>query len=214
MAPKPPTLGSAPAQPWRSSVLRSVPWVERVLARLVRRLPLRGVAIHERPRVHRVRERAHLVLDLVEELAGLRIDDLLEAILVGVRLLADDAALVELGMRAAEVGDVDGDVIAVVRADLVARLAEQQRLAVADLHARRRAAVILLEPRGGAHDLAVEARDAVCMTRRNGKLDVRHAERHEAELRPRPMQPDAVAPRTRHVGVMLLDTVRVLRAGE
>src|SRR5881409_4172669 len=98
MAPKPPSARHAPAQPWRASVSRSVPGVERVLPRLVRRLPLRRIAVHERPRVHRVRERPHLVLDLVEQLAGLGIDDLLEAVLLWVRLLADDAALVQPGV--------------------------------------------------------------------------------------------------------------------
>src|SRR5947208_5142218 len=214
MAPKPPSARHAPAQPWRASASRSVPGVERVLARLVRRLPLRGIAVHERPRVHRMRERAHLVLDLVEELAGLRIDDLLEAVLVRVRLLADDAALVEPGVRAAEVGDIDGDVITVVRADLVARLAEQQRLALADLHARRRGALVLLQARRRTDDLAIEARDAVGVAGRHRKLHVRHAKRHEAEVGTRTMQPDAVPPRARHVGVIVLDAVGVRGAAE
>ena len=88
-----------------------------------------------------MRHAAHLVLDLEEHLAVVGIDDVDEAVLVRVALLADDPALQHLLVRAGEVGDVDGDVVAVVGVERLVGLAEDQllRRAHADLgrHASR-----------------------------------------------------------------------------
>src|SRR5687767_13402473 len=57
---------------------------ERVVAADVRALHLRRIAVDEGAAVHRVPEAAHFVLELEQRFAVLRIDDVLETILVRV----------------------------------------------------------------------------------------------------------------------------------
>src|SRR5438552_5971351 len=117
------------------SELRS--WVKRVAAALVRSLLLRSVPVDERPHVERVRHAANLVLDLEQQLVGVGIDDLDEAPLVGMALHRDEPAVHELLVRPVEVRDVDGDVMAVVRWNRIARLPEDEaQLLPADTHLR------------------------------------------------------------------------------
>src|SRR5262245_62765899 len=69
--------------------------VERVAAALVGPLLLGRVARDQRPHEHRMRRAAHLVLDREERLRGFWIDDVLEPVLDRIRLLADEAAVLE-----------------------------------------------------------------------------------------------------------------------
>jgi hypothetical protein len=55
------------------------------------------------------------VLDLEESAPAVGIDDVLEAVLVGIALLGDEPALGQPGMWAREVRDVDRDVMAGAR---------------------------------------------------------------------------------------------------
>ena len=53
---------------------------------------LRRIAVDERPRVKRMPQTAHLVLDREERLAAAEADDVAEAVLVGVAFFGDQAA--------------------------------------------------------------------------------------------------------------------------
>ena len=75
---------------------------------------LQGIAVDEGAQVHRMRGAAHFMLDGEQVLAAVEIDDVLEAVLVLIVFLGDEAALQEALIRAGEVGDVDLDVVAVI----------------------------------------------------------------------------------------------------
>src|SRR6059036_3307441 len=68
---------------------------EDVAAPLIGRLPLRRVAVDQRPQEHRVGEAADLVLDGEERPARLGIDDVLEPVLDLARLLGDEPVLLQ-----------------------------------------------------------------------------------------------------------------------
>ena len=99
--------------PWPNGLLVAH---ERVVTAHVGALHLRRVAVDERAAVHRMREAAHLVLELEELLPVLRIDDVLEAILVRVAFLRDELVLQQELVGSGEIRDVDRDMVAVVRA--------------------------------------------------------------------------------------------------
>src|SRR5918994_777231 len=80
---------------------------ERVVATHVVAVALRRVAVDERARVKRVGETAYLVLDREERLVALQVDDVLEAVLIIVALLGDQAALEQPPVRAGKIRDVD-----------------------------------------------------------------------------------------------------------
>src|ERR1700704_650082 len=94
---------------------------ERVLVALISRVRLQRVAVDQRPRVERVSQASHFVLDLEQRLPRFRIDDPLEAPLVRVGLHADEAALEQLLVWRREVRDVHLDMVTVVRRDRLAR---------------------------------------------------------------------------------------------
>src|SRR5947207_12608373 len=98
---------------------------------------LARVAVDQRPGIERMGDAPDLVLDLEQLLAGRRIDDVVEAILVLVALLGEDLALDQRLVRLGEVGDIDLDVMAVVSRGLLVGLTEHQLLAVADRDLRR-----------------------------------------------------------------------------
>src|SRR5262249_32384350 len=64
---------------------------------------LRRIAVDQRAQIHRVRGAAHLVLDGEEQLAAVEIDDVLEAVLVLIVLLRDQAALQQALIGAGEI---------------------------------------------------------------------------------------------------------------
>src|SRR5690242_18945481 len=67
---------------------------------------LARIAVHQGPRIERMGDAADLVLDLEQLLAGRRIDEVVEAVLVLVALLGEDLALDQLVMRLGEVRDI------------------------------------------------------------------------------------------------------------
>jgi hypothetical protein len=152
---------------------------------------------------------AHLVLDGEQHPAVVHIDDVLEAILVLVALLGDQAPLQQPAMRAGEVGKIDGDVVAVESRGGGVRLAEDEMLAGADRGARKPPALVLGHVAFRAQHLAVEAGDAVERAARHLQLDIRHAEHHAAEALAGAVAADAVAP-----GAGRLDVVVVLLESE
>src|SRR5215467_11076337 len=76
--------------------------VERVAAALVGPLDLARVARDQRAQEHRMRRAADLMLDREEHLRALRIDDVLEPVLDRIRLLADEAAVLQPPVRTRE----------------------------------------------------------------------------------------------------------------
>src|SRR5882762_8280279 len=110
---------------------------ERVLVALVGGVGLQRVAVDERPRVERVLQASHLVLDLEQRLPRFRIDDSLEAPLVLVGLHGDEATLEQLLVGRREIGDVHLDMVAVVGRDRLARLRVPKALTAADPALRR-----------------------------------------------------------------------------
>src|ERR1051326_3470188 len=89
---------------------------------------LGGIAVHQRPRIERMLHAADLVLDREQRLAAPRIDDVLEAILVLIALLGDEAALQEPPMGTGEIADIDLNVVTVVIRQRPVGLAEDQVL--------------------------------------------------------------------------------------
>ena len=89
---------------------------------------LHRIAIHQRTRIQRMRHTAHLVLDGVEEFAIHRIDDILEAILVLIAFLDDQAMVLQPLVRAGEISDVNLQMVAVVFRNRLGGLAENQIL--------------------------------------------------------------------------------------
>src|SRR5689334_21075012 len=88
-----------------------------IVAGAVVAIGLRRVAVDERARIERVAHAAHLVLDGEERAPALDVDDLLEAVLVLIARLADEAALQKPAIGAGEVGDIDLEMVSVVGGD-------------------------------------------------------------------------------------------------
>ncbi len=66
---------------------------KRLSSSLVVEEAVAGVSIHERPVVHRVKQAAHLMFQFDDRLTGVRIEDVDEAILMGVGLFGDSTSL-------------------------------------------------------------------------------------------------------------------------
>ena len=78
------------------------------------RVGLVGVAIDQRAGIKRVGHRPHLVLELEQGFPAIYIDNILEAILILIAFLGDQAAFDQAGMRAGKVGEVNLDMVAIV----------------------------------------------------------------------------------------------------
>src|SRR4029077_339565 len=128
----------------------------------------RRVAVDQGPRVERVRHAADLVLDLEQHLAGVEVDDVLEAVLAAVALLGDQVELAQLLVWPAEILDIDLQVMAVEFRQLLVGLAENQLLLRPDLDVCRLAAAIALDLGQRAEDLFIEARYAFRRALRDG----------------------------------------------
>ena len=101
------------------------------------------------------------MLDLEQHLAGVEVDDVLEAVLATVALLGDQVELAQLLVRPTKILDIDLQVMAVEFRQLLVGLAENQFLLRPDLDVRRLAAAIALDLGQRAEDLFIEARDAL-----------------------------------------------------
>src|SRR5262249_49943047 len=157
----------------RGPVVRRRPAI-LVLPRRVAPVALRRVAVDQRPRIERMPHAAHLVLDAEEDAPAFDVDDVLEAILVLVALLADQAALGEPAIGPGEIGEVDLHVVAVIARRRPIRLAEEEILVLADGDARRPAGAILLDRGRRPEALAVEARDGGGDAGGDLELDIGH----------------------------------------
>src|SRR5687767_12954100 len=161
--PAPRMRSSSPAASNRRSASRSGSCMslrdaaEGVGPRHVRHIGDAVVAVHERAVEQPMLHAARLVLDLEELASVARIDDPLEAPLVGIGLHGDQVALLQPMIWAREVGDVDLDVVVVVLAQRLRRLREVQALVLPDIH---RGSVPVKAGRS-AHDLLVKPRDAL-----------------------------------------------------
>src|ERR1700704_1182239 len=127
-----------------------------VVAGLVVAVALGRVAVEQRTAEHRMGLGAHRVLEGEQDLAGVEIDDVVEAVLVGVELARDQAEVDQLFVRAREVGDVDLGMMAVVAHRRRVGLAEVIILLVADRDLGLRPVVICNHLGGRPHDVAVE----------------------------------------------------------
>src|SRR5262245_62018306 len=156
-----------------------------------------------------MREASHLMLDREQELAGVEIDDVAEAILVLIVLAVDEAALVQPPVRTGEVRNVDLDMMLVEVGQGLVGLAEQQLLVLADLDARDRA-VAVRDLGWRADHLRIEAGDAFGAADRDVELDIGEAKRDAAEARGVGLvAADAIAP-----GAGGFDVIVVLGEGE
>src|SRR5687768_10913190 len=148
---------SSPARSKRASAARSgssllIGAAERFLAGDVGDIADGRVAVDERARVERVAHAAHLVLDLEQRPRVARIDDMLEAPFVLAGLRGDQAALQQPLVRRREIGDVDRQVVAVVRGQRLRGLGKDELLRTA----RRNARTAVLAFRRHLHDFAVK----------------------------------------------------------
>src|SRR5579872_2595518 len=166
---------------------------------------LSRVAVDERPRVERVRHAAHFVFDREQHLAGVEVDDVLEAVLAAVALLGDQVELCQPVVRPAEILDIDLQMVAVERLQLLVGLAKDQALLDADRHIGGLALAIALDLGLGAEDFAIEAADAHRAVGRHGKLDKRNPEIDLAKtLDVRLVETELVAPRAGRPDVIVV----------
>src|ERR1051325_13805 len=104
-----------------------------------------------------------------------------EAILAAVALLGDQVELLQFLVRAAEILDINLDVVPVIVRQFLVGLAEDEFLLIAYRNMRRLAAAIALNLGVGAEDLLVEAGDASRRPRGDGELDIGNAKFDLAE---------------------------------
>src|SRR4029077_11182254 len=147
------------------------------------------------PRIKRVRQAADLMLDLEKGFVAIEIDDVLPAVLVGVALLGQQLAFLQLFIRAGEVADIDLDVVSVIGRNLSPGLAEPQLLIVADADAGGAARAVAFELGLRAENLPVELLDPSGGPGRHLEFEIGHAEIDRAEpLDIRAVHVEAVAP--------------------
>ena len=95
-----------------------------------------GGAVDEVPREMRVAHAPRLVLRREQDLPGIDVHHVLEPVLMLVRLLGDQAELLQLGVRAGEIGERDLDVMSPELALVAAGLAIDDALLGAGLYPR------------------------------------------------------------------------------
>src|SRR6476620_2849822 len=167
-----------------------------VMARLVGAVALRRIAVDQRPAIQRMGLAADLVLDREQHLARIRVDHVLEAIFVVIHLHGDQAEFLQAPIRAGEIRDIDLRVVAVIRLLRLFCLAEVPVLLLAHLYSSLAAVSVLDHRRERAHDIAIEAGDAVRGAGAHVEFDVRHPQHDTAEaVLVRRMDVDAIAPR-------------------
>src|SRR5271163_2325957 len=155
----------------------------------------------------RVGAATHLVLDREQVLAGLEAHDVLPAILVLIALFGDQAALLELVMRAREFLGINLQVMAVEFRDLVVGLTENQLLPGPGADVSGAALAILLDAGRRIEDFAIELGDTVGGPLRHSELNIGHAEIDRAKpFLVRLVEAELVAPREGRldIGVVLL----------
>src|ERR1700730_1163744 len=106
-----------------------------VMARLVIAVALRRGAVDERPTIERMGLAAHLVFDGEQDLARIKIDDVLEAIFVIVDLGGEKAELFQPPIGTREIRNVDLRVVRIMGLLGLVGLAEVPVLLLAHLHA-------------------------------------------------------------------------------
>src|SRR5262245_52508128 len=107
-------------------------------------------------------------------------------------------------MRAREIGDIDGDVMAVVARDLFSGLAEDQALRGANFHLGDGHVHILGQGIRGIHDLFIELADTRSRPWRNQEFNIWNPQGHLTELRPRCMDTEMVPPWADDVDMAIL----------
>src|SRR5450759_1929955 len=189
---------------------------KRVVAAHVIVIGLRRIAVDERPRIERITQAAHLVLDREQQLAAVQVNDVAEAILVFIAFFGNQAACSEEAMRPRKIREINLDVVAVIGRQRACGFAKQKLLGGAGIHPGNRIAAALLYRRDCAQGLAVKTRDPVGGAARHLELDIRKREVGRAEFGARRVATEAVAPRTGRldaVGVRLKTELRVLEPG-
>src|SRR5215469_1365336 len=144
---------------------------------------------------------ANFVLDSKQHPAAVRIDDVLESILVLITLLDDQSLRDQAAMRAGEVVDVDLKVMLVVGRNRFVRFAEKQVLPRPRGDAGKRSGRVLEPCRLRAHNLRIKARDALRRSDWYVELHVRDADRHRTEALGRCKAANTVAPGAGRVDV-------------
>src|SRR5215469_1599533 len=124
---------------------------------------------------------ANFVFDSKQDLAALRIDDVLESILVLVALLGDQSLRRQPAMRAGEVVDVDLNVMPIVGRRRLVGFTEEQVLPRPGSHAGKRSTRVLEPCCLRTHDLRIKARDTLSRSHRHIELHVWDTDRHRAE---------------------------------
>src|SRR5262249_22556879 len=133
------------------------------------------------PQVEGMLHAADFVLDSKQYLAAVRIDDVLEPILMLIALLDDQALGGQPAVRTGEVVDVHLDMMLVVGLSRLVSFAEEQVLPRPGRHAGKGSACVLEPGRLRAHDLRIKARDALGRSDGHLELHVRNPDRHRAE---------------------------------
>ena len=147
------------------------------------------------------------MLDLEEESAVVGVHDGLQAPLVLAGLPRDEPAVEQATVRPREVGDVDGDVVAVPGGLRLGRLPEHEGLDAAHPHPGRHPGAVVADARGRTHEGRVEPRHPGRVARRHREFHVRHAQDHIAELGGGRVAAKTVAPRAGHHDGLPLDLV-------
>src|SRR6202040_3901266 len=179
-------------------------WRQLVAGRVVLIVD-RRVAVDQRPQVHGMGDAAHLVLDREQRPVAVEVDDVAEAILIAVVLLAHQVTLAQLAVRAGKIHQIDRHVVIVELRLRAVGLAEQQLLIVPDHDAGSGALAVALDPGRHLDHAAIELGDAVRRADRHVELDVGNAEIERPKARRIGlMAAHAVAPRAGRLDVIVL----------
>ena len=133
--------------------------IQTVAAAAITARGLIGVTIDHHAMKHRMVHAAHFMFDDKDPIAFVRIDQLFEAELVIAHFFGNQSTLFEKRVRAGKVGDVNGDVVAVVVGPRLIGFFEYERLVAADFHSRDDGAAAALSRRRRSEYLIVKARD-------------------------------------------------------
>src|SRR5712691_5120623 len=120
---------------------------------------LRRITIHELTTKHRMSHATDFMLNGEQLTAGLRVDDILEAILIVIAFLGDQTMLLQEGVRTREVGDVHGKVVPVIFRNFRSRFAENEALLGTDLHPHGGGIHVLRQSVRSPKDFFVELSD-------------------------------------------------------
>src|SRR5439155_7295163 len=138
------------------------------------------------------------MLDCEKDFITLHIDNILKTPFVRIRVSRKPVAFEQPPIRAGEVGNINLDVMSVVRLDAFGSLTEEHVLISSYGNRCRYRSIAHSGICGGAHNLSIETRDLSGGSRADIELDICEGEFSAPELQGRPVTAKAISPRAFH----------------